>query len=232
MAQKINPVSFRLGTTQIWNSNLQVYGKSYKVYSLLSFQYLEIDELIKRILNFNGFSVGYQNWKIGKYKIQLSIHYSELIFTEKKSKLSAFKSIFKILNNWFPGKISLVLYFNNLKDSLFNNFLVEYTQYLTSINTSSKKVIWSISKLLKIYLKNEKIIFYKKGILKARLKGFKISFKGRLEDSKAQMAKSLQYSEGNLPLNTLKSYISYSNNVIYTKNGTCGLKIWLFYEFY
>nr|YP_010947455.1 30S ribosomal protein S3 [Mimica arnoldii]WGO62541.1 30S ribosomal protein S3 [Mimica arnoldii] len=229
MAQKINPVSFRLGIIQIWDSSIQFYGKSYFIYSFLLFKYLEANKLIKRVLNSKGFSLNSQDWKIGKSKTRLSIHYSSLI--SNKINIPIFKVIPNVLNNWLSKKFILALYFNKVEDSLSNNLIVKYAQHLINLNTPSKKVIWNISRFIKTHLSCEKIIFYKKGILKIKLRGFKISLTGRLESSKTQMAKNIQYSEGNLPLNTLKNYIGYSNNILYTKNGSCGLKIWLFYEF-
>nr|YP_009445906.1 ribosomal protein S3 [Eucheuma denticulatum]ATX68848.1 ribosomal protein S3 [Eucheuma denticulatum] len=232
MAQKINPISFRLGSAQIWNSNLQIYGKSYFIYSSLLFRYLEINNLIEKILKLKGLSMNNQEWKIGKAKIKLVICYSELVFLKTKPKLPLFRTLFNLVNSWLSEKIVITLYFTRPGKSLFNDFLTEYSRYLMHMNMPSKKVIWSISKFIKVHLGNEKVISYKKGILKIKLKGFKISLSGRLEDSKSQMAKNVQHSEGSLPLNTVKNYIDYSNSVIYTKNGTCGLKIWLFYEFY
>nr|YP_010555067.1 30S ribosomal protein S3 [Kappaphycus malesianus]UYR20488.1 30S ribosomal protein S3 [Kappaphycus malesianus] len=232
MAQKINPISFRLGITRIWNSNLQIYGKSCFIYSFLFFRYLKAIKLIKRILNSNGFSIDYQNWKVGKLKVKLSIYYSNLTSTGVKANLSVFKTIFRILNIWFPKKVSMILYFNRSGGSLFGNFIVKYVQHLININAPSKKIIWNVSKLIKVFLYEEKIIFYKNGILKIKLRGFKVFLSGRLEDSKTQMAKSFQHSKGSLPLNMLKNHIIYDSGIVYTKNGTCGLKIWLFYEFY
>ena len=57
MAQKINPISFRLGITQVWNSTLQIYGKSFSGYFLLLHKQLQIQNFIKRYFQKHGFQL-------------------------------------------------------------------------------------------------------------------------------------------------------------------------------
>nr|YP_010726688.1 ribosomal protein S3 [Cystoclonium purpureum f. stellatum]WDY85175.1 ribosomal protein S3 [Cystoclonium purpureum f. stellatum] len=230
MAQKINPISFRLGIVQLWNTNIQIYGKSYKFYFYIFHKYLQIYKYLTKLFYLYGFIINSQEWKLEKNKIKLHIFYSKIFFQTEVKDIIVIKKIFSLIKKFLFYKIELFLYFNLSLLSI--NLFVAYTQNLIDENVSSKKIIWTLSKILESYLNSKKIIYHKNGILKLKLKGFKIQLSGRLDNSKTQMAKKYEYVSGYLPLTYIKSHIVYSSNELYTKSGICGIKLWLFYEFY
>ena len=229
MAQEIHPIGFRLGIIQVWKSLLQIYGKSFNQYSLLLHKYLQIQRILFRIFLKSNLILNHQEWHISKNFIFLNIYYEHIdksrIFINKKFIIK----LFKIINQLFLSNIFINFYLK-LESEPTVNLISIYTQHLLEQNNPPKKILWNLCKLLEKQEKQEKIHFFKFGIFKVKLKGFKIKLSGRLEGSKNQMAKSMEQSVGSLPLTSIKSYIEYKNKEIYTKSGICGIQIWLFYE--
>nr|YP_009774151.1 ribosomal protein S3 [Caulacanthus okamurae]QIZ74768.1 ribosomal protein S3 [Caulacanthus okamurae] len=228
MAQKINPLSFRIGTIQLWNSHLQTYGKLKHSYSSILNGYLNSYEYLNRIFSLSGFLVDHQEWKIGKSSVKLNVYYQTFPYALVQKNFEKILSLLKVL---FLGKIFLRLYLKS-PWSLSNTLVASYVQYLMSVNTPSKRILLNLKKFLIIHMNSKKISFFKYGIVNLKLTGFKLHISGRIEDSKNQMAKSLEEASGSLPLTSMKRYVVYTKDHIYTKSGVCGLKVWLFYEIY
>lgn len=229
MAQKINPISFRLGISQVWDSTLQLYGKSYLNYFLIFHKYLQIRNILNRIFLKNNLIIDFQEWKIYKNKISLNIYYSHLFNSKQINHLNCFNKVSKTILEWFSIISSIHFYLKAQKTST-TKILIAYTHYLLEQNISAKKIIWNLCKFLETNKKIEKISYFKFGIFKLHLKGFKIRLSGRFDNSKNQMSKNIEQTVGSLPLTCLKSSVEYINKEIYTKSGICGLQIWLFYE--
>nr|WCH57679.1 ribosomal protein S3 [Hypnea cryptica] len=230
MAQKINPTSLRLGTTQLWIFNLQCYGKSFKVYFSLLQKYIQSVLFLKKISEQMGFSLNYQQWKIkGKDSIELNIYYTQPFFILNKDFNQFRDKLKNTLNKILQGGVKMSYYLVT-SSLLSRDLLCFYGKFLASENWVIKKVLWNLSKFLEVHLNSLKLTYTTQGIKILKLKGFKIKISGRIDDSKMQMAKSLNLSIGNSCLTSLRNYIIYSNNALYTKSGVCGIKIWLFYE--
>ena len=231
MAQKINPTNFRLGLIQVWKSYLQMYGKSFKQYFKILHKYLQIQNVIIRLFNINNFSLNHQEWKINRKKTFLNIYYSKLpkIQLKATSNNKFFTKVHKIIKQWFLMNVFIRFYLSSdLKPT--TNLVVMYVQNLIDQNISSKKILWNLCKLLEKLLNKKKVFLFKKGIFAVTLKGFKVRLTGRIEGSKSQMAKSIEQIVGSLSLTNIKSYVEYKNKTIYTKSGTCGVQVWLFYK--
>lgn len=232
MAQKINPISFRLGVIQVWKSTLQTYGKSFKQYSKIFQKYSQIQKLLNKVFYKSDFLLNHQEWKIFNNKIHLSIFYTKLVKSKyKKMKYKKFyKTMSIILKQWFSLDIIAHLYLNLEVTKPTTTLFILYTQNLLLQNKAPKKILWNLCKILENYLNVVKISFFKSGPLKIILKGFKIRLTGRIEGSKNQMAKSIEQSVGSLTLAKINSYVEYESKDLYTKSGICGIQIWLFYE--
>jgi ribosomal protein S3 len=59
-------------------------------------------------------------------------------------------------------------------------------------------------------------------------KGYKISFKGKI--NKAARARKRVHQYGRIPLTTLNESIIYSEQEVFTPGGMCTLKVWLFFN--
>nr|AHX02471.1 ribosomal protein S3 [Riquetophycus sp. HSY-2014a] len=229
MAQKIHPISFRLGVVQVWNSTIQFYGKSFNQYYLILHKYLQIQNFLFRLFKKNNLLLDFQELKIKRNKICLNIYYLYLPYVKNFDNYLFFGKISKIINQWYflPNKIHFYLK-SELKSTA--NLIVIYAQYLLNKNMMHKKVLWNLCKLLQLQLDIEKVCCFKSGLLKIKLKGYKIRLAGRLDGSKNQMAKSIEHTTGALPLTNIKNCVEYKNKELYTKSGVCGLQVWLFYE--
>lgn len=229
MAQKINPISFRLGTTQIWESFLQIYGKSFKQYALLLRKYLQLQKTLIRVLNKNNFLLDKQEFKVHKKKVVMNLYY--LILPDNKSVYNKifFKEVIKIVEQWLSLKTVIKFYLKS-ESKCTTNLITLYTKKLFEQNITPKKILWNLCIFLESHKNSNKVCYFKSGVLTTKLKGYKIRLSGRLEGSKTQMAKSIEQIEGSLPLASINNYVEYKKEEIYTKSGICGIQIWLFYE--
>nr|WCH57943.1 ribosomal protein S3 [Hypnea marchantiae] len=231
MAQKINPTSLRLGITQLWTFNVQFYGKSFKSYFLSLHKYLKLFLFLKKISDLTGFIINYQQLKIKSQKIVLlKIYYTESFSILNKNFFQFHLKIRDLLKKVFLKKVRISYYLIDFP-FISKNLLYSYSKFCASENQIVKKVLWNLYRFLEVHLNSSKVVYTPKGIKILKLKGFKIRISGRIDDSKNQMAKSLNLKIGNSCLTSLSDYIVYSASELYSKSGTCGIKIWLFYEF-
>ena len=177
MAQKIHPIGFRLGIIQVWKSLLQIYGKSFNQYSLLLHKYLQIQKILFRLFLKNNLMLNCQEWQISKNFIFLNIYYVYI----DKSKIFINKNFInqfiKIINKLFLSKI-FVNFYLKLESEPTVNLISIYAQYLLEQSNSPKKILWNLCKLLEKQKNLEKINFFKSGVLKVKLRGFKIKLSG------------------------------------------------------
>nr|AYR06598.1 ribosomal protein S3 [Lithothamnion sp.] len=227
MSQKINPISNKLGISQIWDTTFSKYGKNFKVYNKLFYKQFKVQLYLTFLLVSKNFCLD---------KITIN-------FTNKNLFVNIF--VFDIDNVNFTPKVSSLLRTNsawlimpiifnfykklNLTNSAF--LLSNYFLSLAFKENSPKKILKNIYTVLKDQTGKFKVIYTTQGIKKVKLKGFKLQLSGCFEPSRTQMARTIQCNFGSLPLTTLNGYTEYSNSTLYTKFGSCGLKIWLFYEF-
>jgi len=82
-------------------------------------------------------------------------------------------------------------------------------------NAIEKKVSFRIAQKMAI----------KKALQQGRVKGIKTNVSGRLGG--VEMAREEGYSEGVIPLSTLRANIDYAFEIAHTKYGTIGVKVWI-----
>lgn len=228
MSQKISPTSNKLGITKIWDHGFSKYGQNFKnyvkfiyprnyIFNYISQLCLKYDLLIENINIFQTVS----NSNIEVFVVSLKDLYK---FNIEKRYLS-------VVSIWINSSFNLSFYKNlniNRSSLLINNYIF----YLFFNKLSSpKKVLQFVFKVLKNQKKKIQIKYTSKGIKVIELKGFKIEITGCFESSRSQMAKIIKCNFGTIPLTKLNGYVDYSKKTLFTKFGSCGLKVWLFYEF-
>ena len=229
MAQKINPLSFRLGQFQVWKSFIQFYGKSFNQYTFIFHKYFQIQYLLIKLFLKSGLILDYQESKISKNRVFFNLYYFKTPRSKKIIDKTFFQKISKIIKRWFWMEAIIYFYFKPKVKST-TSLIIFFTKHLLVQNITTKRILWSLCKLLEIHLNSKKISSFKNGFMEVSLKGFRICLSGRIDGSKNQMAKSMEQSIGSLSLNSIHNYIEYKSERIYTKSGLCGLQIWLFYE--
>nr|YP_009490379.1 ribosomal protein S3 [Gracilaria edulis]AWH62513.1 ribosomal protein S3 [Gracilaria edulis] len=229
MTRKINPISLRLGLLQIWDFTIQNYTKLDYYYVLSFFKQFQLDNVILKILKINRFLISDKEFLYINRKLFLNIYVLDNNYVLQNKYFSVIFDLSKILLNWFSLKVYLRIY-KKIDYMLTSNLVLNYAIYLIEQNQNFNKVLWLINQFIMNHFNTVKVIYCTKGIRHVHLKGFKIQLVGRFSNTKNQMAKSIQQNFGSLSLISLKNYVEFSQKDLHTKLGTCGLRIWLFYE--
>nr|YP_009660492.1 ribosomal protein S3 [Corallina chilensis]QCS25440.1 ribosomal protein S3 [Corallina chilensis] len=228
MSQKINPTSLKLGILQLWNFNLPKYGKHFQNYKRRIQIYKHICYYLKYVLRNHQLLLNKINIRCINQQVFITV---SLFCLQPNFTLLNKNSLLSTIFNWIKTPLILHFYqtfFLSSSSFLLSNYI---TYLLKEKNISAKKLLQQVYLLLKPQSKTPKLVYTTSGIQVVNLKGFKIQFSGCFESSRSQMAKTIKCNFGSVPLTKLNGFIDYSNNTIFTKFGTCGLKIWLFYEF-
>nr|QJF58210.1 ribosomal protein S3 [Corallina officinalis] len=228
MSQKINPTSLKLGILQLWNFNLPKYGKQFKNYKRRIQIYKYICYYVKHVLRSHKLLLNKINIRCINQQVLITV---SLFCLQPNFNLLNKNFLLNTIFNWL--RTPLILHFYQTFSLNSSSFLLSnYITYLIKEkNISAKKLLQQVYLLLKSQSKNPKLVYTISGVRIVNLKGFKIQFSGCFEASRSQMAKIIKCNFGSVPLTKLNGFIDYSSNTVFTKFGTCGLKIWLFYEF-
>nr|YP_009511791.1 ribosomal protein S3 [Gracilaria caudata]AXI97668.1 ribosomal protein S3 [Gracilaria caudata] len=229
MARKINPISLRLGLTQVWDFTIQNYNKLGYCYVMSLVKQFQIESIITKILKLNEFFVNDKEFWYFRNQLFLNIYVIEVSRTHSDKYLMLMKELSKVISSWFSLKIFLRIY-KRVNWITTSSLTSNYILYLFEQNKSPNKVLWQVCRFLKKNLYSKKVVYSTKGIRSVYLRGFKVRLVGRFDNTKSQMAKSIQQSAGSLSLISLKNQVEFIQRDFYTKLGSCGLQIWLFYE--
>ncbi|MFA7560699.1 MAG: 30S ribosomal protein S3 [Candidatus Izemoplasmatales bacterium] len=203
MGQKVNPVGQRIGIIRDWESRW--YADKNEVADLLH-EDIKIRELLYDL---------YKNASVSKIEIQ-------------RSK----KRVFVTVNTAKPGMVIG-------RNAETKKAVVEQLQKLTNkqvflnvveIKRPEKDALL-VAQNIAYQLENrasfrrvQKVAIQR--ALKAGAKGCKTLISGRLGG--AEMARSEGYSEGNVPLHTLRADIDYALAEANTTYGKLGVKVWIY----
>lgn len=228
MSQKINPLSNKLGVIKTWNYESSKYGRTFKNYiKLIQFQKQRFNYLNHTCMNYDLL--------IESVRIIEMIHHTffnvSAMHLKKSYPFKEKKPLLDTIRYWSGSQALLTFYKSENIGStalLINNYIVHL---FLKKSYSPKKILQLIYNILRNQAVSAKIKYTINGIKIIRLKGFKLEISGCFESSRSQMAKMIKCNFGTTPLTKLNGYIDYSTNTIFTKFGSCGFKIWLFYEF-
>lgn len=228
MSQKINPKSLRLGISNLWLIQSQQYGKKYQNNFFLKY-IKSFNYTMKNLVQNTKFANKIEFWhNTNKFHIKIYVFGNQL----KNTYDNFLKKYIYIIAYWFylQKYIKVSIYSNKIK-FLSSTLFSLYIDYLTkNLNYTPKKILAIILFLIKQKINTQQILFTKNGPKKVVLKGYKITLNGRFENSKSNMAKKVTFKNGFVTLTSMNNNIDFINKNIYTKLGTCNLKIWLFYK--
>lgn len=202
MGQKTNPIGFRLGVTRTWDSRW--FAK--KNYAEL----LHEDILIKKYLKKKLFQAGISRIEIERAanKVKVNIYSARpgLIIGKKGSGVDQLRADVQALT----------------KNELLLNVLEVRKPEIDATLVSE-----SIASQL------EKRVAFRRAMKKAMataikmgVKGIKVRVSGRLGG--ADIARAEGYSEGSIPLHTLRADIDYGTAEASTTYGLIGIKTWIY----
>nr|YP_011017797.1 ribosomal protein S3 [Campylaephora sungminbooi]WQF69643.1 ribosomal protein S3 [Campylaephora sungminbooi] len=219
MAQKINPTSIKIGQQSPWITTYQTYGKSLFFFSYFHTSYFSHIFLLSSLNNFAFFP----NFFFLHNKIYFFVKYDKAINLR-------FPLIFTYTKNWFFNTPDFKVRFFPISRNLnLASAISFYFKSLVFRKIVFRKILLILINLLSNQLKSSKLVYTKFGVKKVKLKGFKLRLVGRFENSKNQMSKKIEYSEGSLSLLSVNSFNEFFSLNIYSKLGVCNFKVWLFF---
>ena len=202
MGQKVNPISFRLGTRKQWQST----WFSDKNYSKLIKEDIDIRKAIKSELP-----------KATVGKIEISRNNQEIIVNIHTPKPGIVIGRSGEGVNRLKAKIYKAIH-TKVKINIFE---------IASPETDTLIVAETIALQIEKRVAYKRVM--KQAITKAcdkGVKGIKIRVAGRLGG--AEIARSEQYASGSIPLHTIKAQVDFAKFDAITKYGVIGIKVWIF----
>ncbi len=201
MGQKTHPIGFRLGVINTWDSNW---------YDDKSFaQKLEEDALIR----------GYMKKRLEKAGV---------------AKVAIERTLKKITLTIFTSRPGFVIGKSGKEITQLENEIKKITNKDIKINVHEIKKPELSAQLVADNIANQlsgRVSFrraMKSAItssMRMGAKGIKVMCGGRLGG--VEIARSEQYKEGRIPLQTLRADIDYSSVTAHTIYGTIGVKVWI-----
>ncbi|HAX02290.1 MAG: 30S ribosomal protein S3 [Tenericutes bacterium GWC2_34_14] len=208
MGQKVNPVGMRLGIIRNWDSKW--YAEKTAVPALV-----KEDALIREYLNdfykkaaVSHVEIERVKGKGGKDRVKVTLHTAKpgiVIGRDAETKKKAVAYLEKFTK----------------KEIVFNVVEVKRPERVATL------VAQSIAEQLEnraSFRRVQKIAMQR--ALKSGAKGVKTLVSGRLGG--AEIARSEGYSEGQVPLHTLRADIDYATAEAHTTYGVLGIKVWIY----
>ena len=202
MGQKVSPVGLRIGVNKDWQS---------KWYSEKDFAtYLHEDIKIRKLLNSKLKDAVISKIDIEKTKDNVIVNVvaarpGVIIGQDGKTVETLTKEITKIVSGK-NVKLNVVEVENpDLDAKVISRWIAEQLENRASFRTAQKKAM--------------------QRVMKAGAKGVKTLVSGRLGG--ADIARSEGYSDGVVPLHTLRADIDYAVSEAHTTYGRLGVKVWI-----
>ena len=203
MGQKVSPVGLRMGINKTWESNWYASNKDFA-------KYLNNDVKIRKYLN---------------NKLKDAAVSSILI--ERNSKKTNI-----IINTAKPGVVighggdeieKIKKELSKLVGEEIQISIMEIKNPEIDASLVAESIAHQIENRVSFRIAQKKAI---RNTMKAGAKGIKTSVSGRLGG--AEMARTEGYTEGNIPLHTLRADVDYAHKEANTTYGKIGVKVWIY----
>ena len=203
MGQKTHPVGFRLNVRKSWNSTWFAEKNNFA-------ESLEEDVRIRKYISFRLPNAGISNVEINRTskKVSVTIHTARpgIVIGRGGEEVNKLKKELRQLTNKSDAQINI----SEVKRPEMNAALVG----------------------MNICQQLKKKISYRRVINKAMqatmrmgANGIRINVAGRLGG--VEIARSEKYSDGSVPLHTLRADIDYALSEAHTAYGIIGVKVWI-----
>ena len=203
MGQKTHPVGFRLNVKKSWNSTWFAEKNNFA-------ESLEEDVKIRKYISFRLPNAGISNVEINRTskKVSVTIHTARpgIVIGRGGEEVNKLKKELRQLTNKSDAQINI----SEVKRPELNAALVG----------------------MNICQQLKKKISYRRVINKAMqatmrmgANGIRINVAGRLGG--VEIARSEKYSDGSVPLHTLRADIDYALSEAHTAYGIIGVKVWI-----
>ena len=203
MGQKVSPVGLRIGINKDWESNWYANNKDFS-------RYLNNDVKIRKYLNKKFKTAG-----ISQIIIERNSKKSEVIMFVSKPGLVIGQNGAEI------EKVKKEL--KKLVSEDLNISVVEIKNPDMIAQLVADNIAHNIENRVSFRVAQKKAI---RNTMKAGAKGIKTLVSGRLGG--ADIARGEGYSEGTIPLHTLRANIDYATSEADTTYGKIGVKVWIY----
>ena len=203
MGQKVSPVGLRIGINKGWEANWYANKNNFG-------ETLEKDLKIRKFLEKKLANAGVSSVEIERNakRCEIIVHTSKpgVIIGKGGEEIENLKKeIAKITNENVQISIADIKK-PDLDATLVAKSIAEQIENRASFRMAQKKAI--------------------RNVMKAGAKGVKTSVAGRLNG--ADIARSEGYSEGTIPLHTLRADVDYATAEADTTFGKIGVKVWIY----
>ena len=204
MGQKVSPVSMRLGVNRDFQANWYADKKDFA-------KFLNEDIKIRKYLETQLKEAALSKVEIlrGKNEVKLNLYVARagVVLGQEGANLEVIKNgLKKICVKGEEIKLNVITVENpDLDAAIVAQSIAEALENRQSFRTAQKKAIMRT--------------------MKAGAKGIKTSVSGRLGGT--DIARSEGYSEGVVPLHTIRSDIDYATAEAATTYGRLGVKVWI-----
>ena len=203
MGQKVNPVGLRVGVNRDWDSK---WYASDKEFATFLHEDIKVREYLEKELKDAALStVEIQRVK-DKVEVNVNVARPGVVVGQDGKRVEEISKQVKKLCHGKDVKINVVEVKNpDLDAKLIARSIADQLEASASFRTVQKKAI--------------------QRVMKAGAKGIKTAVSGRLAG--ADIARSEGYSEGVVPLHTLRADIDYATAEAHTTYGRLGVKVWI-----
>ena len=203
MGQKVNPNGLRLGINKDWESRWYSNKKDFS-------KYLDKDIKIREYLENNMKSAG-----IAKVEIERNAKRCEVVIHTSKPGVMIGRGGEEI------EKLKKTL--SKIADENVQISIVDIKKVDLNATLVEQSIANQISNRASFRMAQKRAI---RNAMKAGAKGIKTSVSGRLGG--ADMARSEGYTEGTIPLHTLRADVDYAQAEADTTFGKIGVKVWIY----
>ena len=203
MGQKVSPIGFRMGVNKTWESKWFASNNDFA-------NFLQSDEKIRKYLS----------------KRLKEAAVSSILINRNQKKTEV------IINTAKPGVVighggdeieKLKKELNKLVNEEIQISIMEVKNPDLDAALVAQSIATAIENRVSFRVAQKRAI---RNTMKAGAKGIKTSVSGRLGG--ADIARSEGYSEGNIPLHTIRANIDYANKEADTAFGKIGVKVWIY----
>ena len=203
MGQKVSPIGLRIGINRGWEANWYANKSDFS-------KYLENDLKIRKFLEKRLKDAG-----VSAVDIERNAKRCEIVIHTAKPGVIIGKGGEEIEN--LKKEIAKVV------DENIQISIVDIKQPDLDATLVAKSIASQIENRASFRMAQKKAI---RNVMKAGAKGVKTSVSGRLNG--ADIARSEGYSEGTIPLHTLRANVDYATAEADTTFGKIGVKVWIY----
>lgn len=212
MGQKVNPHGLRVGIIKDWDAKWYADNKNFA-------DYLVEDNQIREFVKSTLFSAGISRIEIERFakRVRLNIHTAKpgMVIGKGGAGIETLKkSLEALVNNSKADK-------KEAKTVLIN--IVEVKSPETDAQLMAENIAAQLEKRISFRRAMKQTI---QRAMKLGVKGIKTACSGRLGG--AEIARTEQYHEGTIPLQTLRADIDYGFAEADTTYGKIGVKVWVY----